>query len=303
MSEINMGRSHVLRNLLIVILLLFILFLVLYLIFTFYIPVNKTPDQYSAEWDSSSLPEVVTELKWGDLTREKFYALETNPAYEAWEFAQQQAALPTQSDNPLAPMDISIQNPKTGKRLLIFWQIPAGINAGMINIYRSDNGSDAGELIKQVPLETDYYIDENINDNQTYYYKLSTQVTTVDGVKKESEFSGFYMGVSTDVTPPSLPVNFIVQDTGAGGALKLAWDNPLENDFKEIQIYRSTQAGEIGTLIKTTTENTYLDTGLINGQTYYYTLSAVDNSGNISSLNLATTIAGNSEPFILLEQE
>ncbi len=92
-------------------------------------------------------------------------------------------------------------------------------------------------------------------------------------------------GTPFDTVPPGSVINFTV--TAGNGQNALNWTNPNDADFADVQIQRSTTGfpatpGQ-GTTIYTGTAQTYLDSGLVNGTTYFYTIFAHDTSGNFSS--------------------
>ena len=88
---------------------------------------------------------------------------------------------------------------------------------------------------------------------------------------------------ASDTTPAAAPSGVTVTDPQTGGKLNLAWTNPTDADLASVKIYRSETQGSLGSLVATVTSSTvYSDTGLTNGTTYYYTLRAVDTSGNES---------------------
>jgi hypothetical protein len=87
-----------------------------------------------------------------------------------------------------------------------------------------------------------------------------------------------------DTTPPAAPSDLAVQTSGAG-ALRLTWTANTESDLAGYRVYRSPTAGGPYSLISGTSlvsTGTYLDQNLEGGKTYYYTVTAVDGSGNES---------------------
>ena len=90
-------------------------------------------------------------------------------------------------------------------------------------------------------------------------------------------------GYSVDNLAPVAPTNLMARETDAG--IALAWDEPVDADFKYFAVYRSTQPNfpiETTEPISKTTENEYVDADVSVGTTYYYKVTAFDFSGNES---------------------
>ena len=84
-------------------------------------------------------------------------------------------------------------------------------------------------------------------------------------------------------TPPATPTGLTVSDPGSGGTLGLSWSANLDEDLAGYHLYRSIDPFAplpwprvTGASVATTT---YTDTGLTNGATYWYRVSAVDEAG------------------------
>lgn len=79
------------------------------------------------------------------------------------------------------------------------------------------------------------------------------------------------------------PFDVRVSDPRLGGALNVSWAHHNEGDIDFAQVYRSDRKEDIGArvfdLIKT---NFVADTGLIDGQKYFYTIVLIDKNGNPS---------------------
>jgi TolB protein len=90
-----------------------------------------------------------------------------------------------------------------------------------------------------------------------------------------------------DTTPPSSPGG--LEGTSGDEEIALIWDANSEEDLDGYNVYRATESFSGisdmdpvngGSLLSGTD---YTDTGLENGTTYYYRLTAVDENGNESS--------------------
>lgn len=83
-----------------------------------------------------------------------------------------------------------------------------------------------------------------------------------------------------DTTPPSPPQGIYVYFAGDGMVI-LVWQNNKESDLAFYKIYRSTNNVNFSFISKTY-ENIFSDKDLDYDTTYYYYITAVDNSGNES---------------------
>jgi hypothetical protein len=102
--------------------------------------------------------------------------------------------------------------------------------------------------------------------------------------------AGTYSGIITVTasgstnTPQQIPVSFTLSATTAGTAT-LAWNAGTDSDLTGYKVYRGTASGTYGapltTLPKATTN--YTATGLQNGTTYFFVITAYDSAGNEST--------------------
>jgi hypothetical protein len=90
----------------------------------------------------------------------------------------------------------------------------------------------------------------------------------------------------TDTTPPAVPSGLVA--TSGSGEASLTWGAVSSGDLAGYNLYRSnTSIGNVegltpvngGSLLTTTS---FTDTGVSNGTTYFYRVTAVDDSGNES---------------------
>ena len=93
-----------------------------------------------------------------------------------------------------------------------------------------------------------------------------------------------------DTIPPAQVAGLSVT-AASSTQLNLSWTANTEPDLNHYNVYRGTTAGfpvTLGTTIPVATPNTssYSNTGLSPSTTYYYKVSAVDNTGNIGPLSL-----------------
>jgi endoglucanase len=92
-----------------------------------------------------------------------------------------------------------------------------------------------------------------------------------------------HAGVKSEMTNPT-PSNIFVlpakptglKITEATGSVTLNWDANSETDLTGYRVYRSTSTGTEGTKLATLTAATYVDTTVVDGVTYFYTVAATD---------------------------
>jgi hypothetical protein len=149
------------------------------------------------------------------------------------------------------------------------------------NVYR---GTEPGRQEKaprnKEPVRTNAYRDSVAND-RTFYYLIRA----VDGPApsgKESLDSDEVSATAKDLTPPAQPTGLTV--VPGIGRVFLTWNENREGDLAGYQVYRATKSGgEYERLTeKPIFRTTYSDTSVKQGMTYYYTVTAMDKSGNES---------------------
>ncbi|MEK7766595.1 MAG: fibronectin type III domain-containing protein, partial [bacterium] len=127
--------------------------------------------------------------------------------------------------------------------------------------------------------------DAGLNNGATYYYRLTAR----DASLNESGGSAEASSIPSDNTAPAAPTGLAVADVPAdqGFALRLTWTANPETDLKDYRVSRATFTGALGTkaLMATIASpgTTQQDAGLVNGQSYYYQLTARDVSLNESA--------------------
>ncbi|MDA3861576.1 MAG: T9SS type A sorting domain-containing protein [Melioribacteraceae bacterium] len=106
---------------------------------------------------------------------------------------------------------------------------------------------------------------------------------------EENIYKTFYVsdpdtGYSIDNLAPVVPGGIIAD--GFDEIVQLAWDENIDKDFQYYAIYRSLDpeftADTMNTYTYTTSDNFFGDDDVIQGNTYYYSIAAVDYSGNYS---------------------
>ncbi|MBA2338817.1 MAG: hypothetical protein H0V88_00330 [Pyrinomonadaceae bacterium] len=182
----------------------------------------------------------------------------------------------------------------TERAVQVRWQAPtanidgsAPPNVLGYNIYRTTlSQTERG----QTPLNTDLipnteFEDRNFVFGDEYSYVVRAVSLGANGAQVESLNSNSITVVPADKFPPSAPTSLTI--AAAPGKLSLFYPANPERDVTGYHIYRSTDPElpkERWTKLTRTPNprTTYTDDNLESGKRYYYYLTAVDASGNVS---------------------
>ncbi|NNE05765.1 MAG: hypothetical protein HKN15_08595 [Xanthomonadales bacterium] len=132
-------------------------------------------------------------------------------------------------------------------------------------------------LSDTLPPDTTSYPDSGLNDNTTYYYRVSA--TNSVGA------SGFASGNFTTLPlPPNGPPTNLAAVAVSGSQIDLSWTDGSTNE-DDFEIQRSLDGADWGTLsalIAAANATSISNTGLNAGTTYYYRIRARNGGGNSS---------------------
>ena len=159
------------------------------------------------------------------------------------------------------------------------------------NVYRSERSDGGFERLsgsEGTPFTTGRtsYVDTAVQPGGPYYYKVQSVGRTY-----RSELSVFVDGEAlADEVPPESPRNLsAVADESEFGRVSVTWNAPLLDDdggeltgLSGYQVFRSQGTTDSFVQVAVVSEPGYEDTGLEESTTYYYTVAAVDGSGNES---------------------
>ena len=164
------------------------------------------------------------------------------------------------------------------------------------NVYRSERSDGGFERLsgsEGTPFTTGRtsYVDTAVQPGGPYYYKVQSVGRTY-----RSELSVFVDGEAlADEVPPESPRNLsAVADESEFGRVSVTWNAPLLDDdggeltgLSGYQVFRSQGTTDSFVQVAVVSEPGYEDTGLEESTTYYYTVAAVDGSGNESGPGVA----------------
>ena len=153
--------------------------------------------------------------------------------------------------------------------------------AGYIIQRKSDSGV-LWETIATLPADSTSYV--SVDSIYTIYGLVEYQYRAgaVKGSSTSWSTEPPWTSITTpvDSTAPALPTG-LVATAGSQKSL-LSWDTNTEDDIDLYRVYRSLDLGAGYAFAGTVSINEFTDTGLTNGTTYYYRISATDRSTNES---------------------
>src|SRR5438093_1289947 len=158
------------------------------------------------------------------------------------------------------------------------WQAPSNGGSPITNykIYRSSSSGTEG-LYTTIGNVTSY-TNTGLPNGATYFYKVSA-VNSIGSSALSNEAS------ATTFSIPSAPQN--LQATGHIGNVTLSWQAPSNggSPITNYKIYRSSSSGTEGLYTTIGNVTSYTNTGLPDGHTYFYKVSAVNSIGSSALSN------------------
>jgi hypothetical protein len=131
------------------------------------------------------------------------------------------------------------------------------------------------------------YTDTQTELGKTYVYSVRS-VAQYPGGQLESVDSNFATITPKDVFPPPAPQDLVVAFVPAAGGtaayLDLSWSISAATDIAGYSVYRSDEPSSPGTRVNSELLLTpaFRDMNALPGRTYFYTVTAIDRSGNES---------------------
>jgi fibronectin type 3 domain-containing protein len=193
---------------------------------------------------------------------------------------------------PPVPEDIYVIPLSKGRALNISWTPIVDGSAELYKLYRSTDDATWSQ-IATIPVGTEYYVDSGLVDGETYYYRVTS--STRSKIYQGAVFTGFWLyiessnsssvgGVPRDIMPPQAPIG--LKATNRSDGIHLTWTPSNDEDVVAYNIYRYLQSGTTGILVASNIRSTnWTDTAVSLGETYYYSVTAVDDASQESALS------------------
>ena len=160
------------------------------------------------------------------------------------------------------------------------------VNISGYNIYRSASDTETAKLLNAVPVNKTDFSDKTFEFGKSYLYFARTVSLGSGGEPVESSESNIVNVSPVDSFAPKAPDAITI--AAAPNNLSIFFAANLEKDIAGYRVFRSTDRNlplaewELLTPQFLTT-NTFQDSRVEAGKTYYYYLTAVDTSGNVST--------------------
>jgi subtilisin-like proprotein convertase family protein len=173
--------------------------------------------------------------------------------------------------------------------VVLNWTAPAGNGGAPITSYNIYQGTSSGgeTLLHGTGTTGTTFTSTGLTDGTTYYF----EVTAVNGVGESS------LSNEVSATPAVVPgAPTALTAAGGNAQVALAWAAPANTGGDPVlgyKIYQGTSSGGEALLTSTsTTATTFTSTGLTNGTTYYYDVTAVTLAGEGPVSNEASATPG-----------
>jgi fibronectin type 3 domain-containing protein len=178
---------------------------------------------------------------------------------------------PATASVPSGPTNLTITPANTSAALS--WTASTSGSPTSYTIYRGTiSDGEAVTPVGTVSGTTTTFTDTGLTNGKTYFYNVAANNSV--GVSPDSnEVSVVPAGT---VTAPPTPTGLAA--TAGNGSVALTW--AASSGATSYSIYRGTAAGAEGaTPVGTATSTSFTDSGLTNGTTYYYTITATNSAG------------------------
>ncbi len=156
------------------------------------------------------------------------------------------------------------------------------------NIYRIDDEKKTQKLLNNSPITNNAFADKTFEFEKNYTYFVRTVSLGSNGEPLESADSVVVKVFPKDIFAPSAPSAVTI--AASPNTISIFFASNVENDIAGYKIYRSTDRNipkaDWNLLTpQLLTTNTFQDTTVESGKTYFYYLTAVDKFGNVSEIS------------------
>src|SRR5205809_931795 len=162
-------------------------------------------------------------------------------------------------------------------QITLTWLAPSSDGGSPITQYKIYRGTTSGGETLQPPIGNVLtYSDTSVTNGVAYYYYVTA--VSVNGESGSSNEVSAMPVAGPSV--PGAPRNLVA--TPGNGTMTLTWSPPpwdVRSPITGYTVYRGTNSGNRSFSVLLGNVTTYTDTGLTNGQRYYYVVTAVNAIG------------------------
>lgn len=183
---------------------------------------------------------------------------------------------------PAPPQNVKVE--LNDKIAAVSWSMSLEPDMNGYFIQRSENMSDGFANITDSLLDSDVtnFDDAGIEGGRPYYYRL----IAVDKNDNSSAPSVAAELRVPDMVPPKAPLGLKAAPSGKN-SISISWDKSPESDLIGYNVYRGSAPDKLERAnmeFVPKDKPQYVDNGIVSGETYFYSISAVDVSMNESVL-------------------
>jgi len=167
------------------------------------------------------------------------------------------------------------------KQIILTWDTNTEPDLANYNIYRGVVDGGWKDLLVSLDKNNTFHIDAELDNYTTYYYQISAVNNSNNESLRTSQISATPGGIP-DVIPPATPINLTA--ISKDGFVELNWTPNTESDLANYHIYRGIIDNGWKDYLANIDKNnsSFVDTDINVNTTYFYQISAQDNSGNNS---------------------
>ncbi|MEW5692762.1 MAG: hypothetical protein AB1765_05650, partial [Candidatus Hydrogenedentota bacterium] len=145
--------------------------------------------------------------------------------------------------------------------------------------------------------ETHYFVWASAIDLPNTSCLVKLRIRAYDGIDTGSADTTYWFSIYNLIPPPPANVSAIADLTLPDTGVYITWDQETSSIIKQFNIYRSTGFSYILYDSVSSSDTDYLDSGAVQGETYYYRITKIDTYNNESSFS--DTV---SAPYITLQK-
>jgi hypothetical protein len=193
--------------------------------------------------------------------------------------------LPRTTD-PAAPVPAGVAATAGDAEVTLTWT--ASMGATGYNVKRAT--TKGGPYTKLASPASPTYTDSSVANGTTYYYVVSA----LNAAGESANSTEVTTTPKAPSAPPAPPTNLTA--TAGDTQVSLTWS--ASTGAKSYNVKRSGTSGGPFTRIATTTSTSYTDTGLTDGTTYYYVVSAINSAGESANSAQVSAVPSTPPPTI-----